>query len=193
MPNANVTKRAIADSFKKLMETTPFDRISVSSITDGCHLNRQTFYYHFQDKYELINWIFYTDVIHKVSKDMSFEHWETGICKLFSLMKEDKRFYANAIRYTNSEFNRYIFKVMTEGYDEVIDNMKQTLKRDIQIEDREFLAAMFGYGATGIITHWIETGMKEAPEVMTQRLSNAVHNFGKVAVLHYYGNINGQV
>ena len=36
MPNANVTKRAIADSFKKLMETTPFDRISVSSITDGC-------------------------------------------------------------------------------------------------------------------------------------------------------------
>ena len=58
-----ITKRVLADSIRKLMEQRPLAKISVGDIVEECGLNRNSFYYHFKDKYDLVNWIFYTDVI----------------------------------------------------------------------------------------------------------------------------------
>lgn len=43
---------------KKLMEKKPFSKISVGDICEDCGMNRKSFYYHFRDKYDLVNWIF---------------------------------------------------------------------------------------------------------------------------------------
>ena len=48
------TKQQFADALSALLERKSLDRITVSDITDECGLNRQTFYYHFHDIYELI-------------------------------------------------------------------------------------------------------------------------------------------
>lgn len=58
MSNANITKEAIANTMKQLMEETPFDHITTADIINRCGISRKTFYYHFQDKYDLVNWIF---------------------------------------------------------------------------------------------------------------------------------------
>ena len=42
---------------KELMKRKSLEKITVSDIVQNCGLNRQTFYYHFQDKYDLVNWI----------------------------------------------------------------------------------------------------------------------------------------
>ena len=54
MPESNLTKKAIALSAKELTKEKPYDKISISDIADRCGIKRQTFYYHFQDKYELL-------------------------------------------------------------------------------------------------------------------------------------------
>ena len=59
MSDSNLTKNALAASMKKLMREKPFDKISVSDICIDCGINRKSFYYHFRDKYDLVNWIFY--------------------------------------------------------------------------------------------------------------------------------------
>ena len=61
MPDSNITKHAIAAALKELCREKSFDKISIADITSTCGLNRQTFYYHFEDKYELLNWIYYTE------------------------------------------------------------------------------------------------------------------------------------
>ena len=43
---------------KKLMKEKPFAKISVIDICEGCGMNRKSFYYHFKDKYDLVNWNF---------------------------------------------------------------------------------------------------------------------------------------
>ena len=63
MADSNITKRALASSLKELMKTKPFSKISVSDICEACDMNRKSFYYHFQDKYDLVNWIYYTECI----------------------------------------------------------------------------------------------------------------------------------
>ena len=58
MADSNVTKRALAEGLKQLMERRPFAKISVGDICESCNMNRKSFYYHFRDKYDLVNWIF---------------------------------------------------------------------------------------------------------------------------------------
>ncbi|MBQ8403554.1 MAG: TetR/AcrR family transcriptional regulator C-terminal domain-containing protein [Clostridia bacterium] len=61
MADSVITKKALAASLKKLMEKEPFLKISVGDICEKCNMSRKSFYYHFSDKYELVNWIFDTE------------------------------------------------------------------------------------------------------------------------------------
>ncbi len=51
------TKKAIAYTFKDLLKEKPFNKITINDIANKCDINRQTFYYHFQDIRDLIEWI----------------------------------------------------------------------------------------------------------------------------------------
>lgn len=55
MADSNITKRALAHALKELMEEKNFSKISVADICEKCDMNRKSFYYHFKDKYDLVN------------------------------------------------------------------------------------------------------------------------------------------
>lgn len=61
MPEANQTKKAFGDALKELLKTQPFEKVTVSSICEQANMKRTSFYYHFLDKYDLVNWIFDTE------------------------------------------------------------------------------------------------------------------------------------
>lgn len=63
MADSNITKLALSNALKELLEEQSFERISVSDICERCHMNRKSFYYHFKDKYDLVNWIFDTEFV----------------------------------------------------------------------------------------------------------------------------------
>ena len=69
MADSNITKNALATSLKNLMKEKPFEKISVSDICDACGMNRKSFYYHFKDKYDLVNWIFLVGFLSKMNID----------------------------------------------------------------------------------------------------------------------------
>ena len=81
MADSNITKNALAVSMKKLMEKKPFSKISVGDICEDCGMNRKSFYYHFRDKYDLVNWIFYVDFIERMD-------YEKVLGTLKNLMKQ---------------------------------------------------------------------------------------------------------
>lgn len=95
MSESSITKRALASTMKQLMETTPFSKISVSDICAACGMHRKSFYYHFKDKYDLINWIFYHDFIELSVRSApdSFSELYRRLCSYF---------YANRIFYRNA-------------------------------------------------------------------------------------------
>ena len=62
LADSSITKRALASAMKELLKEVPFKRISVADICERCDMNRKSFYYHFKDKYDLVNWIFDTEV-----------------------------------------------------------------------------------------------------------------------------------
>jgi AcrR family transcriptional regulator len=54
---ADFTKKAIMETFLSLLDEKELDKITVKEITTKCHINRNTFYYHFIDIYDLLNQI----------------------------------------------------------------------------------------------------------------------------------------
>ena len=55
---SKVTKNAIAMSLKKILDKKVLTKVTINDITKDCGINRMTFYYHFKDIYDLIEWIF---------------------------------------------------------------------------------------------------------------------------------------
>ena len=55
MADSNITKRALAAALKSLLAERPFAKVSVREICEACGMSRKSFYYHFKDKYELLN------------------------------------------------------------------------------------------------------------------------------------------
>ena len=108
MAESEITKRAIADSLKELTKTKPFDKISVKDISEKCGINRQTFYYHFIDKFDLLEWIYQTELFDKYMADVDFNIWYDRIILVLEAMKEEKSFYVNTVNHTENYIQRYM-------------------------------------------------------------------------------------
>ena len=57
------TKRELAAALKEAMAQKPLDTITISELTNACGMRRQSFYYHFEDIYDLLRWMFENEAI----------------------------------------------------------------------------------------------------------------------------------
>ena len=187
MSDSVLTKKAIATALKELTATKPFDKISISDITKSCGLNRQTFYYHFQDKYELLSWIYYTEGFSVVTHDISFENWNEKILAFLVVLKNNKVFYCNTIKSAERDFIEYLLQITTALFEEAIHVLDT--KNKLKPEQQKFFSQFYAYGICGIITAWIHAGMKETPEEVAHNLKVLATNSEQLAYKIYTGEI----
>ena len=91
MADSNSTKSALADAMKKLMVRKSFAKISISDLCEECGLNRKSFYYHFKDKYDLVNWIFDVEYLNHVQIGKNLIGWDS-VLHLCDYFYENKDF-----------------------------------------------------------------------------------------------------
>lgn len=97
MADSNITKCALASALRKLMETRPFAKITVADICDACGMNRKSFYYHFRDKYDLVNWIYDTEFIAVIHNHTYDSVW-SFLRELCGYLYENRSFYRRAFQ-----------------------------------------------------------------------------------------------
>ena len=97
MADSNITKRSLALSLKKLMSERPFSKVSIGDICDQCGMNRKSFYYHFKDKYDLVNWIFEHEFVLQ-SKHKSYSSSSEAFLDLCNYLKDNREFYTQAFK-----------------------------------------------------------------------------------------------
>lgn len=97
MPGSGSTKEALSASMKELMKKKSFSKISVGEICENCGINRKSFYYHFRDKYDLVNWIYYVDFLEhmQASDSTTAGTLFSSICQYFY---SEADFYRNALQ-----------------------------------------------------------------------------------------------
>ena len=173
MAKQEKTKQAIAAGFKSLMNEKAFDKITVSDITSRCGLNRQTFYYHFQDKYELFTWILQREALIGSNVTLNIYNWSEAIYRTLSVMKKDRHFYINAFKSSGKEeFVLYLQQSMALSLQQIIADTPH--RHMMNRGDRDFVIEFYTFGTVGIIVDWILDGMKTSPEVLKERFENLI-------------------
>ena len=184
MSESILTKKIIADGFRTVMAKKSFEKITISDITDQCGLNRQTFYYHFQDKYELLNWILYTEVITPFTEDLTIDNWNEKLLGILIVVKKHSRFYSNAFNTTHGdEFRQFLFNTVTGILCGVIDQIAEG--QTVNPDDKQFIAEFLSYGVSGSVTNWVRTGMKQSPEDTVRHLQEVVNGFKSFVAAKY--------
>ena len=87
---SNQTKRKMAESLKKFMAKKPFDKITVRDILEDCDISRQTFYYHFEDMYDLLTWLFETELIALLQESENVLTWDEGILLVLRYVEQNR-------------------------------------------------------------------------------------------------------
>lgn len=102
------TRRQLISAIKQLMSTQSFRSIRVNDICDLCHINRKSFYYHYKDKFDLVNNVFYTEFILPACQKHYVSDWDL-LSDMSRYMYGCKAFYRNAllIRGQNSFYDYF--------------------------------------------------------------------------------------
>ena len=164
MAESGQTKKILAESMKTLMEQQPFAKISVGDICSLCQMNRKSFYYHFRDKYDLVNWIFQTEFLLTIRPESLTDIWQIilDLCRYFY---DNRAFYYNAlsVQGQNSfqDYFREILAPVFRGYTAQI----------IEEKDEEFFVNFYSDAFIAAILRWLSQKDCMPPERFTGLLS----------------------
>ena len=131
---SQITKKALAGSLKKLSLEKPLDKITVTDIAEDCQVNRQTFYYHFQDIYDLVEWIYTSEVAVALGDKRTYDTWEQGFLQLFQYIQKNKAFVLNTYHSLSREYlERFLYK---ETYNLLMDVINEK-SAGFSVRDRD--------------------------------------------------------
>lgn len=178
---SQTTKRALAASLKKLLSEKTLDNITVKDIAEDCQVNRQTFYYHFQDIYDLVEWIYTSEVSAVLGDLKTYDTWQQGFLRLFQYILDNRHLVVRTYHSLSREhLERYLYR---SCYDLLMGVVEEcALGIPVRKEDKSFIADFYKYGFVGLILDWIGSGMKEEPQAITDRLSLVIHGNITVAL-----------
>lgn len=170
---ASFTKFAILKVFGDLAASRPVDKITVKDITDQCGISRNTFYYHYQDIYQVLKaYVQYSaeHVIELMVEDEG-EDGKAGL-KEIRYLEANRELLCNLYRSAaNEEVRNCLQSASQIIFDRLIESVSQGM--EVQAEDKKILSAVCQYTVRGIMTSWMEEdGMLngETPEQVLVRL-----------------------
>lgn len=164
------TKRALEASLKNLLLQKPLDKITISDIAEDCGINRMTFYYHFKDIYDLVEWSCVEDAARALEGKKTYDTWQQGFLQIFEAVKANKPFIINVYRSVSREqIELYLYKLTYDLLLNVVNEEAKGMK--VREEDKTFIANCYKYTFVGLMLDWIKGDMKEEPEEIVGRLS----------------------
>ena len=171
---ASTTKRALESSLKKLLLEKPLNKITVTDICEDCGISRMTFYYHFQDIYDLVEWSCQEDAGKALAGNRTVDTWQKGLLSIFNLVRENRPFVMNVYRCVSRErVERYLYDITYGLLRAVVDEKAEGLQ--VREEDKRFVAGFFRYAFVGVMLDWVAGDMKDDPETLVHKIDTIIH------------------
>ena len=171
---SQITKRALVQSLKSLLQQKPLSKITISDITEDCGISRMTFYYHFKDIYDLVEWACAEDVARALQNKKTYDTWQQGFVQIFHAVQENKVFVMNVYRCVNRE---QVEKYLVPLTDQLIMGVitERAAGMTVREADQQFIAQVYSYAFVGIMLDWIRDDMRADPEELVNRLAMVIH------------------
>ncbi len=174
------TKIMFAQQLEYMLQTTPLDKIRVSKLCELCGAVPPTFYYYFNDKYELVAWIFLQDFAEIVG-DKSPSYTTDALNAVTKQMEKRKSFYKKVFSdQSQNSITSYVLSFNLQISKEAI--MKTTGEE--LTSDQLFAVKYHVNGTIGMFREWL-FGYDITIEELNQHLYERTPDFLKEAFANY--------
>ena len=163
------TETMLCVAFMELLKKYPFSKITIQKLAGQCGVNRQTFYYHFDNIYDLMSKAFEYELVHE-SQIYEAVTWEYVMSSFLQWMKDNRVIIRNIL--TNAELpylKRAIYPLVARSI-----SCGYISKQDTKVLERQqddFCINFLTMGITQYILEWVERDFRESIEDIVEHLS----------------------
>lgn len=166
------TKQKLAASLKKFMMLKSLNKITVTDIIKDCNVNRKTFYYHFEDIYDLLKWILEQEAVEVVKKFDLMVDYKEAIIFVMNYIESNAHILACAYdSLGREEMRRFLYHDFTSIIETLIDNVEKELGLCVKKEFKYFVCDLYTESLAGILIEWFKNPQNRCKEQVVEYLS----------------------
>ena len=166
------TKHELAAALKEAMAQKALDKITISELTSACNIRRQSFYYHFEDIYDLLRWMFENEAVSLLRQQEGALLWKEGLLQLFRYLEENRAVCLCALRSMGRDhikrfFEADIYAIIHLTIEQLADEIGVRSHLDSFV-DVETLTHFYVVALAGIMESWLLGEIDRTPEELIQ-------------------------
>ena len=183
------TKHALAAALKELIAQKPIDKITIHDITERCGIRRQNFYYHFEDVYDLMRWMFQEEAMSLLRQHEGTLLWQEGLLQLFRYIEENKAVCLCALRSVGREHLKRFFE--TDIHAIIHRTVEQfghevgAISAGVTESDVELVTHFYVVALTGMLESWLLGEIDRTPEELIRSTDCILQDHCRGAKLRY--------
>jgi len=156
---SKLTEKLIEETFMAMLAEMPLNKITVKDIVKQCEINRNTFYYHYQDIPDIIERIIHRETDTLIEKYSSIDTLEKGLGVAIEFALQNKAQVMNVYHSVNRDiYESYLWKLLDYTIEKAFANMSKGFL--IKEKDREILMNYYKCTCFGLVTKWLDNDMK---------------------------------
>lgn len=166
------TKLQLAAALKTLMAQKSMDKITIAELTGICNIRRQSFYYHFEDIYDLLRWMIENEAISLLKQQEGALLWKEGFLQLFRYLEENRAVCLCALKSMGRDHLRRFFEADIYA---IIHRTIEQLSEKIGVRnnldsfvDVEMLTHFYVVALAGMMESWLLGEIDRTPEQLIQ-------------------------
>ena len=189
------TRQALAEALKELMAQKPVDKITIHDLTERCGIRRQNFYYHFEDVYDLMRWMFEKEAVSLLRQHEGTLLWQEGLLQLFHYLEGNRAVCRCALksvgrdtirRFFESDIYAIIHQTVERIGEEISGNSGSITKPDIDMMTYFYVVAL-----AGMAESWVLGALDQTPEELISFADTLLRDHVRGAKLRLEGHENG--
>ncbi|MDU2560861.1 MAG: TetR/AcrR family transcriptional regulator C-terminal domain-containing protein [Streptococcus mitis] len=168
-----VMKKVLASTLKELMDKKSLSKITINDLTQSCCVSRQTFYNHFHDIYELVEWIYLNEAHITLGENISYENWQDALEALFQYMDDNRNFVLNTYR---SVFKENVERLLQREVERFLTDLifNEINVSGEEAEQVQFSIEFYTYALVGVVLDWISRQMPGTAKELVEKIEQVM-------------------
>ena len=177
-------KQMFLDTLLEMLHTKTLSEITITDIVSKCNVSRQTFYYHFDDIYDLIEWYFTQETEKALNEFSDIDSWQTGYIRIMKWAQKNKSIILNTYKSIQREYVEiFMYRVLYQYIIKVVNKEAENL--NVTKEQCAFVAQFYTLAINAVSLEWIRTGMKDVPENIAESVNFLIEGDFRKALLKF--------
>lgn len=165
------TKQALVQALKQAMNCKPLSKVTVTELIHYCNINRNTFYYHFEDIYDLLKWMLDQEAIEVVKKINLITNTEEAFRFVMKYLDDNQHILNCAYdSMGHEEMKRFLYRDFIGIMKNAINTGEKEMHLHVDEEFKSFLCDFYSEAITGMMITWIKKNQKDDREEVLENL-----------------------